>query len=576
MKKSAACLLLLTLLALSVLATSAFGAETGNRRGVYIKEDGSIQGTDSIQRSGDTYTFTGNIVGALYVQRDNIVIDGAGYTLTGYDGRGVVLDNRTGVTIKNTHITLDGGYIVSLSNSRDCTVAGNTLVGTPRTMGKWTDLGPIAMDMLYSQNLTIQNNTISKFFYGLSLSLTSGCTLTDNTLIDGVLGIHISDASSCVFRNNRLDNCSFGVDGLYTYHYENDLDTSNTVNGKPIYYLVNAKDLSIPKDAANIVLVKCRNILIEGISPQGISLFYTDNTTVTNVNFPEPSDCLDVIGCQAINVANCNFDGGGIAIRIINSTNSRIVGNQISGHITKGIALSNADNTVIYANTFTNNSGAIGGYPDEASNCSITANTFKNNSIALDVGSNSTVNGNIFDSNIGAMSFTSSSGSRIYQNTILNNEMALIFSDASGNTIYLNNFINNQRLIVDRGVNVTNTYFFPPPPSINQFDNGTYGNYWNDYQGTDANGDGVADVAYRVYENNTDNYPLVKQAPIPAFAEPEAASTYQTPPDQSNENENPAAFPVEYFAIALAIMLVIPSGWLIYRKNHKKAAPQAS
>lgn len=95
----------------------------------------------------------------------------------------------------------------------------------------------------------------------------------------------------------------------------------------------------------------------------------------------------------------------------------------------------------------------------------------------------------------------------------------VIFSNASSNTIYLNNFINNQRSIIDNGINMTRTYFLPPPPSINQFDNGTYGNYGSEYQGADANGDGIGDSAYRVYENNIDNYPLPKPTLIPTVAD---------------------------------------------------------
>ncbi len=51
---------------------------------IYIRQDGSVDpSTAPIQRSGDIYTLTGNIAGNITVQKYNIVIDGAGYTLQG-------------------------------------------------------------------------------------------------------------------------------------------------------------------------------------------------------------------------------------------------------------------------------------------------------------------------------------------------------------------------------------------------------------------------------------------------------------------------------------------------------------
>jgi hypothetical protein len=48
---------------------------------IYIRADGSVEGTDKIQRDGDVYTFTDNIFGSIIVERDNVVVDGAGYSL---------------------------------------------------------------------------------------------------------------------------------------------------------------------------------------------------------------------------------------------------------------------------------------------------------------------------------------------------------------------------------------------------------------------------------------------------------------------------------------------------------------
>src|SRR3990170_7400492 len=81
---------------------------------IHIKTDGSIvgtEGTDDIERIGDTYLLKNSINGSIFVEKDNITIDGAGYSLQGSgSGTGIGLTLKTdrlgysGVTIKNLQI----------------------------------------------------------------------------------------------------------------------------------------------------------------------------------------------------------------------------------------------------------------------------------------------------------------------------------------------------------------------------------------------------------------------------------------------------------------------------------------
>ena len=75
---------------------------------VYIRADGSIAPSTANITSLDnvTYSFTGNIYDSIVVERNNIVVDGVGYTVqgAGYIGIGINLTGRSNVTIKNTQI----------------------------------------------------------------------------------------------------------------------------------------------------------------------------------------------------------------------------------------------------------------------------------------------------------------------------------------------------------------------------------------------------------------------------------------------------------------------------------------
>jgi nitrous oxidase accessory protein NosD len=58
-----------------------------------------------------------------------------------------------------------------------------------------------------------------------------------------------------------------------------------------------------------------------------------------------------------------------------------------------------------------------------------------------------------------------------------------------------------------------------PDHYTNSWDDGypSGGNYWSDYNGTDANHDGIGDTSHVLDANNTDHYPLMIPYIIPEF-----------------------------------------------------------
>lgn len=73
---------------------------------IYIRADGTVDPLAApITREGNTYTLSGNISETIQIERDNIVIDGNGFTLQRFgEIYGFYLNDRTNVTIQHVNI----------------------------------------------------------------------------------------------------------------------------------------------------------------------------------------------------------------------------------------------------------------------------------------------------------------------------------------------------------------------------------------------------------------------------------------------------------------------------------------
>ena len=176
---------------------------------IYIRADGSVDPQSApISRDGNVYTFTDNISGCIVIERDSIVVDGAGYVvdganLTGIDLKGIDLSGRSNVTIQNMWIRRFS-YSVYLSNSLSNIICGNNLTDS--------DIG---IGLFSSSNNALIGNILTNT-YNCSILLYNSCSgniIGENNIKDNTNGISLQDSSNynIIFRNTITATDAFGI-----------------------------------------------------------------------------------------------------------------------------------------------------------------------------------------------------------------------------------------------------------------------------------------------------------------------------------------------------------------------------
>ena len=171
---------------------------------IYIRADGTLEGTDKIQRDGNIYTFTGNVSGAIILEKGSIIIDGNGYILTGdADNHGFYLAHINDTTIKNVRIE-NCNYGVYISESVNNTITENTVTGN--------NLGIVTS---YSKNTLItENNVLNNVYVGINCFHSENDTVTKNVVTNngdhGIL-LHSSTKGCYISENEILNSGSNGI-----------------------------------------------------------------------------------------------------------------------------------------------------------------------------------------------------------------------------------------------------------------------------------------------------------------------------------------------------------------------------
>jgi parallel beta-helix repeat protein len=409
----------------------------------------------------------------------------------------------------------------------------------------------IAIAVYGRKDITVKNARIIDFGTGIELRATafeSNSTATNNRIIDNYFetkywGINLNTNKGVVSGNKVVaKNSIYGVnfqsnntvfsnnafvDGglvLFLPCFGNDF-FGNTINGKPIAYMEHQANQVID-GAGQVFLSDCQNMTVRNVETtlnlrMTIELFRTHNTTVAkskgNVILRD-SHSNTLVDNQLIN-SGSSATYGSSAVALMGSHNNTIANNLVEAKDSIGISLAGSSYNKVYRNNLSSTGQA--GVSIESTSDYQSAPEFNyvydnlisyaENGLSLRTGARDNfVYRNAFTDCQNAIYLFSG-----YENTFLGNNIsgstqyAVYFYISDNNNFFHNNFWNNSKPAYENhetriwpGAN--ETYY----SENNTWDNGKEGNYWDDYMGSDTNGDGIGETPYNVYEGFYDRYPL--------------------------------------------------------------------
>ncbi len=297
--------------------------------------------------------------------------------------------------------------ITGFNDTLDC--QGYNINGASSSYGIY-----VSWASIQNTNVTIKNCNITNWLYGIHLTSAGNNTIVNNTLSGSdTSNIYFSSSNNNNITNNTLSSGTFGIyldynsydniltnntitrtsnqQGLFVYggssisSIRNNIDETNTINGKPIYYIdgvsrtcVNNTVYTNGSSYGYMAFVGCNNITIQSSSPSdGVMLAGTTGSTINGLSVSNTQYPLYMpVGASNNAIINNIFNSNSYAIRLLtNSNNNNIINNTANSNTMYGIFISSSNNNTIVNNTANGNN--IGFYIYSSSN-----NIIANSSIA--------------------------------------------------------------------------------------------------------------------------------------------------------------------------------------------------
>lgn len=389
----------------------------------------------------------------------------------------------------NTASNADYGFILYLSSSilQNNTAYGN-MNGFHIYESSFCDL----------TNCTANNNSVSGFF----LYNSSFCVMEKNSIFfnDGH-GFYLVNSTSCTIINNTLRDNGIYLNGPSVFYWLHNI-SDNSINGLPFKYFKSVSNLSIDGiQYGQVLLANCSNLSVKnglfvdvsigvqlgfclnctldnittvGSAISGIDIFHSPNCNLINNSVIDSSN----FGFHIESSSNCNLshniatNSHRYGFYLFESPSCHLFNNTSTKNGMNGFSLINTSYSILIKNSAQNNryDGYYHGY---SNGCMFTDNFASNNNIGFSFStiSNCTLTfNNATKNDLYGFYLGQSSSCILHNNSASSNDYGIFIGDYSEeNLLYFNYIFMN---------NVSNGY---DDGELNSWDNGTYGNYWDDY-----------------------------------------------------------------------------------------------
>ncbi len=383
----------------------------------------------------------------------------------------------------------------------------------------------------------------------------------DCVIRDSLNGIVIQSSQNLVLRDNFFAVSGVGLQILGTslQHYNHVIEATNSVNGKPVYYFVGLSDTTLSDlDAGNITLAGAKNVVLRGAKidqTDGINVVFSENVRIESADISRPrgngitilsspstlvrdspriansqNAGIAVILSDDVRVENCGiyanlvgiyvnasdrfvaennaFAAGPIGIQITGASREPVVRKNLFYQNSYGVKIESALGPQVEACSFWQ--GDVGIFLERDTKY---AQVSQNSIVAYGYGiSNFGSQGiielnHIIRANIGiifeeAYQEAFPTGNIVRHNLIYRSNDGFYFGrESRENQIYENLVWNCQRWARDFGQNLWAPY--------------GRGNWYSNYQGSDANGDGIGDSPVTFGGGGVDPAPLMSRDFLP-------------------------------------------------------------